>query len=106
MLWGIHVICSTELSDRQKELLSTACEIEFLCNVDKKPAKQHKYYEDLIELHLLEKRMGTLFSSAEFLSKRSDAASALVATANDNRPWSKRIDDVVSRFFGETKVTE
>lgn len=106
MLWGIHVICSTKLSNRQKELLSLACEIEFLCNADKKPAKQHKYYEDLIELHLLKKNPETRLSSAEFLAKRSDAASALVATASDNRPWSKRIDDVVKQFFGETTQTE
>lgn len=106
MLWGIHVICSTELSERQRELLSAACEIEFLCSADKKPAKQHKYYEDLIELHLLEKETETLFSSGEFLSKRSEAALALAATANDNRPWSKRIDDVVMQFFGETKPTD
>jgi HD superfamily phosphohydrolase len=106
MLWGIHVICSTELSERQKELLSTACEIEFLCNADKKGAKQHKYYEDLIELHLVDKNMETLFSSAEFLTRRSEAASALIATANDNRSWAKRIDDVVVQFFSQEKRPE
>jgi hypothetical protein len=49
--------------------------------------------------------MDTLFSSGAFLAKRSEAALALVATANDNRPWKKRIDDVVTQFFGETKVS-
>ena len=104
MLWGLHVIVSPSLNERQKDLLSTACEIEFLSPHDKRDAKKHKYYEDLVETHLAKKDMETLFRSTEFLKRRSDAASQLVAAANDNRPWVKRIDDVVTQFFGERKV--
>ncbi len=45
MLWAIHVIVSPEMPESQRELLSTACEIEFLCPPDKKYARQQKYYE-------------------------------------------------------------
>ncbi|MDQ3816230.1 MAG: HD domain-containing protein [Acidobacteriota bacterium] len=102
-LWAIHVIVSPTLTEAQKEQLSAACEILFVCPPNQREAKQQHYYEGLIEQQLAKENIAFPKDIGEFRRLRAGAAQELITSANDNRSWAQRIKEVVGHFFGEQK---
>lgn len=98
-LWGIWVITRRDLSPTQKELLVRACDILFLCSPKERDVELPRHYENLIEHHLQTEGISIPSDMNEFALLRRKAADELLTHADDNRPWSNRLRDVVKHFF-------
>ncbi|HSY48744.1 MAG TPA: HD domain-containing protein [Thermoanaerobaculia bacterium] len=104
-LWSVRLIVSRELSDKQCALLLRLCTAELLGGgSSREPGQLLAAYEDVVEANVAEIFGDITVKPQDFPTLRNAAATLLLKTARDGRPFRKRlasVADVVKRqHFG------
>jgi HD superfamily phosphohydrolase len=101
MLWGLRVMCSPRVSERQRAILRKACDTEFVTSSEQKDESRIAYIEDLVELQLRKRNIQLAGGpSSDYLDLRRKAAEDLAYPALDRQSWKSRIEGVIRTHFG------
>jgi len=102
-LWGVYILVSPELSDEQKHLVKLACDIQFITPNTERDAKIRRYYGQLVDRELGKSDLPGNNTSSIY-NLRDAIVDDVVATAKDDRPFSERLAESITRHFKSIKT--
>jgi hypothetical protein len=105
-LWGIHVLITPNLSERQRSLLKEACDIEFICPREELDDRRQDLYEKLIDETLSGADITKDRKIPEYVKRKREAAAELANAAADRRPWRVQVEAVVRKLFANEEVRD
>ena len=99
-LWGVWLLASRALDERQERLAAEAFELEFLTPADQKATKRREYYGHLVDQALRQQSRKIAPGNTKAYQERRDAVvDNMVATASDNRPFEARLATSIRQHF-------
>jgi HD superfamily phosphohydrolase len=98
-LWGVWVLVSPELDEEQRHLVRLACDLQFVTPRSEQAAKKKEYYSLLVDREL-KRQDRPSDSTSRLYASRAAVVKEIIATANEDRPFSERLKDSIARHFG------